>query len=201
MDQPQGFRSQEHPDYVCKLNKAIYGLKQAPRAWFTRLSTALLEIGFTTSLVDRSFFVYHHGNIHIFLLLYVVDDIILTGTHPQALLNVITKLQHTFPLKDLGPLSFFLGIQATHNSNGLHLTQAKYIYDLLHRACMLGAKPSKTPVASGSKLSQFEGESLLDPTEYRHVVGALQYYTLTRPDISFFVNQLCQYMHAPTSSH
>ena len=66
---------------------------------------------------------------------------------------------------------------------------------------MVGAKPSSTPTASGSKLSRFDGAPLPNGTEYRQIVGALQYCTLTRPDIAFSVNQLCQFMHSPTSDH
>jgi hypothetical protein len=58
MEQPQGFVSKEHPDFVCKLRKSIYGLKQAPRDWFHCLSTSLLELGFTASLVDSSLFFF-----------------------------------------------------------------------------------------------------------------------------------------------
>jgi hypothetical protein len=62
---------------------------------------------------------------------------------------------------------------------------------------MMEAKPSKSPCPTGSKLSKFDGTSLSDPTEYRHVVGALQYCPLTCPELTFSVNQLCQHMHAP----
>jgi hypothetical protein len=179
---------------VCKLHKAIYGLKQAPRAWFNRFSSFLLDIGFKASLVDSSLFMFHNGRTHLFMLIYV-DDIIITGTYPAAVQSVILKLQQEFPVKDLGPLNFFLGIQVQRTN------QAKYISDLLHRVKMLGAKPSKSPCLAGSKLSKFDGELLKDLTTYRHIVGALQYYTLTRPDVAFSVNQLCQHIHAPTSSH
>ena len=46
-----------------------------------------------------------------------------------------------------------------------------------------------------------DGASLTDATEYRSIVGALQYLTLTRPDISFTVNKLSQIMHRPTTGH
>jgi hypothetical protein len=78
MEQSQGFPDKAHPNFVCKLHKAIYGLKQAPRVWFHRLSTFLLEIGFTASLVDSSLFLYLHGDIKLFMLIYV-DDIIVMG--------------------------------------------------------------------------------------------------------------------------
>jgi hypothetical protein len=77
----------------------------------------------------------------------------------------------------------------------------QYIVDLLHRANMVGAKPYNSPCISGSKLSKFDGDPLPDPSLYRHLVGALQYCTLTRPDIAFSVNQLCQFLHAPITQH
>jgi hypothetical protein len=134
-------------------------------------------------------------------MLVYVDDIIITGTHPNVISNIITKLQSEFPLKDLGPLSYFLGIQVTRDATGLHLCQTKYITELLHKTNMSGAKPSKSPCTSGSKLSRLDGEALIDPTSYRQVVGALQYCTLTRPEIAYSVNQMCQHMHAPSSTH
>ncbi|XP_062161906.1 uncharacterized mitochondrial protein AtMg00810-like [Alnus glutinosa] len=66
---------------------------------------------------------------------------------------------------------------------------------------MIGAKPCNTPCSFGSKLSGFEGSPLIDPAEYRSIVGGLQYCTLTWPDISFSINQLCQFMHSPTDKH
>ncbi|RVW41864.1 Retrovirus-related Pol polyprotein from transposon RE1 [Vitis vinifera] len=126
MEQPKGFVNSDFPDYVCKLNKSLYGLKQAPRAWFMRLSQTLLEFGFLSSPVDASLFVYHKGHIHLFILIYV-DDILVTG--------------------------YFLGIQASRDSSGLHLRQSKYIGDLLHRTKMAGSKPASSPCTIGLKLS------------------------------------------------
>jgi hypothetical protein len=103
-------------------------------------------------------------------------------------------------MKDLSPLSYFLGIQAIRDSSGLHLHQSKYIIDLLHRSKMIGAKPYASPCISGCQLSKFDGDPLPNPTPYRHIVGALQYCTLTRPDIAFLVNQFCQFLHAPTTT-
>jgi hypothetical protein len=200
MEQPKGFVDKNHPNSVCKLQKAIYGLKQAPRAWFKRLSTYLLDIGFTASLVDTSLFIFMSGGVHIFMLIYV-DDIIITGTHPDMIHKLVQTMQQEFPVKDLGSLSFFLGIQVTRGPAGIHLCQSKYISDLLNRTQMTGAKPAKSPCPSGSQLSRSDGEPLLDPSEYRSVVGALQYCTLTRPDVAFSVNQLCQHMHHPTATH
>ena len=86
-------------------------------------------------------------------------------------------------MKDLGQLSYFLGIQVHQNREGLHLHQSKYIVDLLNRANMTGAKSYQTPRISGKKLSKFDGDPLPDSSVYRYIVGALQYCTLTRPDL------------------
>jgi hypothetical protein len=200
MEQPQGFIDQSKPDHVCRLKKAIYGLKQAPRAWFNRLSHALVSLSFIESSVDHSLFIFHKGAIILYFLVYV-DDILITGTHEKLISQLITHFQGEFALKDLGPLAFFLGIHAARDSTALHLHQSKYITNLLHHTHMLGAKPATTPLSSGLKLTKDAGDPLPDPTMYRQVVGALQYYTFTRPDIAYTVNLLCQFMHSPTTLH
>jgi hypothetical protein len=82
--------------------------------------------------MDHSLFVYHIDHVHIFLLLYV-DDIILTGNHPETVQRFIATMQSDFAMKDLGSLGYFLGIQAIRDATGLHLRQSKYALDLLHR--------------------------------------------------------------------
>lgn len=104
-------------------------------------------------------------------------------------------------MKDLGTLHFFLGIQVQHTSHGLFLSQSKYVTDLLDRAKMTRAKPTKTPLPASSQLSQHDhGDPINNVSEFQQLVGALQYCNLTRPDISFSVKQLCQFMHNPTTT-
>ena len=150
--------------------------------------------------MDTSLFIFVQGAIHIYMLVYL-DNILITGTHLFIISSIITKLQAKFPLKDLGSLHYFLGIQVTRDTTGLYTCQNKYITNFLHKTYMDGAKPSKSPCSSGSKLSKHDGETLTDPTIYRQVVGALQYCTLTMSEIAYSVNQLCQHMHAPSSTH
>ncbi|KAF5458652.1 hypothetical protein F2P56_022665 [Juglans regia] len=172
MEQPSGFVDQRYPHHVCKLQKSIYGLKQALRAWFNKLANTLLAL-----------------------------NNILTGNNVPAMTQLVHCLQQHFTMKDLGSLNFFLGIHAQYMTNGMLLSQSKYTLDLLSRFKMKEAKPAKTPLPAGSQLSQQHGDPLENATEYRQLVGALQYLTLIRPDISFSVNQLCQFMHNPTSTH
>ena len=115
MEQPRGFVDALRPNHVCRLHKALYGLKQAPRAWFTRLRQSLVHLGFQESLVDASLFTFHHSDIHLYVLVYV-DDILVTGTHSSHISTLIRTLQQEFPLKDLGALSYFLGIHDVRNS-------------------------------------------------------------------------------------
>jgi histone deacetylase 1/2 len=106
-------------------------------------------------------------------------------------------------LKDLGELHYFLGIEVHKTNGGILLTQEKYVSDLLKRVGMANCKPVNTPLSTSEKLSLYEGSPLgaHDTTRYKSIVGALQYLTLTRPDISFAVNKVCQFLHAPTTVH
>jgi hypothetical protein len=200
MVQPPGFLHPSKPDHVCHLHKALYGLKQAPRAWFSKLTTRLLELGFVGSRSDSSLYIFSNGPNVIYFLIYV-DDIIVTGPNAAAIDHLIISLQRDFALKDLGPLHYFLGVEALHDTHGLFLSQRKYILDLLKRANMLGAKPISSPMSSSTSLSAFSGAPFSDPSLYRSIVGSLQYLSLTRPDVSYAVNKVCQFMHRPTVLH
>ena len=199
MEQPQGFINPTFPNHVCRLNKALYGLKQAPRAWFHRLSTYLTQHGFTCSRADPSLFVYKRGSCIMYLLVYF-DDLILTGNNEDLISKFVTTLNLEFAIKDLGCLGYFLGLEVTTSSNDLFLCQTKYAHEILERANLLDAKPMPTPLAPHVILSK-EGEPFQDQTLYRSLVGALQYLTITRPDISYAVNQVSQFLQNPTTAH
>uniref|UniRef100_A0ACD6AGA9 Uncharacterized protein n=1 Tax=Avena sativa TaxID=4498 RepID=A0ACD6AGA9_AVESA len=202
MKQPPSFESSATPNYICKLDKALYGLKQAPRAWYSRLSTKLQQLGFVPSKADTSLFLYSKADVTIFVLIYI-DDIIVTSSLDKAICALLRDLNEDFVLKDLGDLHFFLGIEVKKTQDGLLLTQEKYDADLLAKVGMTMCTPSPTPLSSTENLSLTEGTALGfdDRTQYRSIVGALQYLTLTRPDIYFSVNKVCQYLHAPTTTH
>ena len=202
MRQPPGYEDKRRPNYVCKLDKALYGLKQAPRAWYSRLSSHLISYGFVASKSDTSLFIYHKSNITIFMLIYV-DDIIVASSSQVATDALMKDLSKEFALKDLGDLHYFLGIEVQKIDNGIVLNQAKYAKDIIARVGMNNCKGVPTPLSSSEKITAIGGELLGpdDSTKYRSMVGALQYLTLTRPDISYAVNKVCQYLHAPTTVH
>ncbi|XP_048501649.1 uncharacterized mitochondrial protein AtMg00810-like [Beta vulgaris subsp. vulgaris] len=200
MHQPMGFRNKTYPDHVCLLKKSLYGLKQAPRAWYQRFADFVATIGFSHSKSDHSLFIYNNGSDIAYLLLYV-DDIILTASSDHFRKNIMTLLASEFAMKDLGPLSFFLGVAVTHSAHGLFLSQSQYAAKIIERAGMSNCSPCPTPVDTKSKLSATTGTPYDDPTTYRSLAGALQYLTFTRPDISYAVQQICLHMHAPTHEH
>jgi hypothetical protein len=202
MKQPPGFENPHAPHHICKLDKALYGLKQAPRAWYSRLSTKLCDLGLTPSKVDTSLFLFNKEGITMFVLIYI-DDIIVTSSSNYAITALLRDLNKNFAIKDLGGLHFFLGTKVKKTCNGLLLTQEKYASDLLNKVGMHGCKLAPTPLSSSEQLSLSGGTPLCpeDRTQYRSIVGALQYLTLTRPDLCFSVNKVCQYLHAPTTKH
>lgn len=104
-------------------------------------------------------------------------------------------------MKDLGPLTYFLGIAVTRQSGSLFLSQQKYAKEIIERAGMTSCKAVATPVDTNTKLAASDGALLENPTLYRQLAGALQYLTFTRPDISYAVQQVCIHMHAPRTSH
>ncbi|XP_022631718.1 uncharacterized protein LOC111240603 [Vigna radiata var. radiata] len=200
MLQPPGFVNKSFPDHVCRLKKALYGLKQAPRAWYTELRVFLLYLGFVNSTTDASLFIHQKSGSTLYLLVYV-DDIIVTGSSSTELSNLIFTLAAQFSLKDLGCLNYFLGVEVIPSATRLFLSQRKYITDLLHKLGMANTKPASTPLSASTQLLKDSGDLLPCPTEYRALVGSLQYLSLTRPDIAFSTNKLAQFMQHPRTTH
>jgi hypothetical protein len=115
-----------------------------------------------------------------FILVYV-DDIIMTSSSSHAISILLNKLGNEFALKDLGDLHYFLGIKVNKVNDRIVLSQVKYANDILKKLGMSSCKSVTTPMYVGEKLSLANGKSseMDDSTQYRSVVGALQYLTLT----------------------
>lgn len=148
-------------------------------------------------------FIFSKDSVLVIILVYV-DDILVTG-HGNNLLfikNFIQSFNELFTLKDLGDLSYSLGIEVRRDFDSLHLCQGKYfLVDILQRAGMQNFKSTATLMGSGIVLSINDGELLANPKQYQSLVGSLQYWTLTRPNLSFAVNNVRQFLHAPTTTH
>ncbi|CAA7040242.1 unnamed protein product [Microthlaspi erraticum] len=197
MIQPPGFEDPARPHYVCKLTKALYGLKQAPRAWFDTFSNYLIDFGFVCSKSDPSLFTYRKDGRSLVLLLYV-DNILLTGSDETLVQDLLVSLNKRFSMKDLGHPKYFLGVEIQSYKGGLFLHQSAYARDILHAAAMTDYNPMPTPLPQN--IYNLNSELFSEPTYFRSLAGKLQYLTITRPDIQFAVNFVCQRMHQPTIS-
>ncbi|XP_028108000.1 uncharacterized protein LOC114306874 [Camellia sinensis] len=200
MTQPPSFTSPSHPTHVCLLKKAFYGLKQAPRAWYSTFSSFLLSQGFLNSQCDNSLFIQRTSST-VTLLLVNVDDILVTGNSSSHIQSLLAQMHTAFAMKELGDISYFLGISIQAYGDSYFLSQHKYASDILIKAGMTTCKPYNSPMSIKPSLGPDSALPFNQPELYRSVVGALQYLTITRPDLSFSGNQACKHMHAPTNAH
>jgi len=130
-----------------------------------------------------------------------VDDVILSGNSPSEITSVKQLLQHKFCIKDLGKLKYFLGLEVSRTSKGIHICQ-KYALDILFESGMLASKPCSTPMIKRNKLLYDDTAPPYDQTAYRRrLIGHLLYLTTTRLDISFTVQHLSQFMQSPRQPH
>lgn len=163
----------------------------------TSLGSSQKRQGFfiTNSKADASLFTQKNDKGIIVVLVYV-DDILITGSNTVYITELITLLSSKFVMKDLGSLSYFLGIEVLTTDKGILLSQTKYATDLLVKARMLDCRPSPSPCST--KPTVLEPDiPFSDQHSYRAIVGSLQYLTLTRPELSFAVNLACQHMLNP----
>ncbi|XP_071724909.1 uncharacterized mitochondrial protein AtMg00810-like [Rutidosis leptorrhynchoides] len=135
-----------------------------------------------------------------FFLVYV-DDLLVIGNDDKLVSTFVTALAATFSVKELGTLDFFLGVEAIQTQGGLFLSQYQYIHKILERTNMLHAKDFTTLISSMQSLQLIDDTPTTDATKFRKVVGALQYMALTRPNVSYAVNKLAQFMNAPKVAH
>jgi hypothetical protein len=185
---------------VCHIRRSLYSLKKTPRACFQRFASVVTAAGFSASAHDLALFVYVSPRGRTLLLLYV-DDMIITGDDPEYIAFVKAHLSDQFLVSDLGPLWYFLEIEISSTSEGFFLSQEMYIRDLLDRASLTDHCTAETPMELNVHLVATDGEPLEDPTQYRHIVGSLVYLGVTRPDISYSVHILSQFVSAPTQIH
>jgi len=188
------------PDQVCRLQRSLYGLKHASRQWNLELTKFLQALGFSQSKSGYSLFTRVQQDLSIFGLVYV-DDLLITGSDSAGIAHLKQALHNKFTIKDLGLARYFLGIEISRSSQGTLLNQRKYILDILSDAGLIGAKLAKFPPRKGLKLSIDSGTPLSDPESYRRIIGRLLYLTFTRPDISYVVQHLSQFLQVPCDVH
>ena len=126
---------------------------------------------------------------------------IITGDDMQGIQDLKHFLGRQFEMEDLGPLNYILGLEVSSSADGYYLTQANYTSDLISRASITDSKIVDTPIEYNYWLNSHDDESLSDATLYKQLVGSLIYLTVTRPDISYAVHVVSQFMAAPRSPY
>jgi Reverse transcriptase (RNA-dependent DNA polymerase) len=133
--------------------------------------------------------------------LVYVDDLIITRNNEMEIELIKKNLKQKFEIKELGKLKYFLGIEIAHSKKGLFLSQRKYVLDLLKETGKIGCRPLSTPINSNIKLNTEDGELVKDINHFQRIIGKLIYLTVTRPNLSFAVNQISKFMHSPRIPH
>ncbi|XP_042387961.1 uncharacterized mitochondrial protein AtMg00810-like [Zingiber officinale] len=175
-------------------------LKQAPRAWYGKIAEFLTQSGYLVTSVYFSLFIKTNKGKLAIVLVYV-DDLVITGDDKAEILQTKENLSVQFQMKELGQLKYFLGLEIDRTQSGIFLCQQKYSEDLLKKFGMLKCKPISTPMEQNVRMCAHEGKSLEDATMYQQLIGSLVYLTLTRPDISYAISVISQYMQNPNKPH
>jgi len=160
-----------------------------------------LSFGFLQEKSNSSLSIRKTTTNFIAVLIYV-DDVIITSDTLTAINQVKQFLRTTFPIKDLGKLKYFLSIEVARSKTDIVLCQRKYALDILTDSGFSGAKPVSFLMESTLKLSAYDiSPTMSDPTSYCHLIGRLLYLTITRPDLSYVIQTLSQFMSNPHTTH
>ena len=129
---------------VCsKLPHSMYGLKQPLRAWYKKFTYTLLKFAFLESNYDTSVFL-HKTEIRVVILLMYVNDIIITSTDLVLISQLKQYLHDSFHMKDLGTLTYFLGLEIATSSYDIFLPQYKHTQDLMVVVGLQDSNPLNT---------------------------------------------------------
>ena len=128
-----------------------------------------------------------------------INDLIITGGDAGALTKFKAQMRSTFRMSDLGPLSYYLGLEVTQGEHRITLWQGAYATKILEKAGMTGCNPCDTPTKM--KLLKEGMMSSVDATEYRSLSGSLRYLCNSRPDLAFVVGYHSRLMEAPRQEH
>ncbi|CAL4086573.1 unnamed protein product, partial [Meganyctiphanes norvegica] len=200
MTQPEGF-VKDHT-LVCKLNKSIYGLKQSARNWNLTLISFMETQKLKQSLSDPCVFFRKSEKDTLYALIWV-DDLILCKSNMTVLNIFKTHFQNRFKIKDIGCLSWFLGMQFSVCANVISINQTLYVNTILTRFKMTDCNPRNLPCdPTVHQLLKQDSAMLDDQTQFRELIGSLIYLMVgTRPDLAFVVTLLSQFMSAPKVIH
>jgi hypothetical protein len=199
IEQPQGFEVHSRDTHVCRLKKVLYGLKQAPRAWYARIDSYPMILGFSKSNADPNLYYKILNNAHVILLLYV-NDLFLTGKE-SLIIQCKKELDSKFDMKDLGLMHYYLGLEVWQKRGEVFFGQQKHAIKILQKFGIMDCKSMDIPMTRDVRKIRDSYYDPVDPSLYRQLIGSLMYLVNTRPDICFVVNTLSQFQVEPRHEH
>ena len=165
-------------------------MKQAPRAWYSRINSHLIQLGFRRSENEATLYLkQNEDGLQLVVSLYV-NDMLVTGSNVRLLVEFKMEMQDVFEMSDLSIMNYFLGMEIYQCSLGTFISQRKYVVDILKEFKIESCKEVATPLAQNEKISKNDGEKLEEPYAYRSLIGSLLYLRATRPDLMFPVGLL-----------
>ena len=195
---------------IWKLLKGLYSLKQVGHIWHERLKADMEELGYTQCHRDNAVFrisTWKKGDWAVCA--FWVDDKTGIGSHKQ--LDCVADMFHwKYGISGEGELCWTLGLKVKCNFNRhmVTLSQQSYIENLVERFRLQGTKTYMTPLAPGMILTKDQCPKTpakvqdMAGSRYRELIGSLQYASLaTRPDITYAVNKLSQFLANPGHAH
>ncbi|MBW0548305.1 hypothetical protein O181_088020 [Austropuccinia psidii MF-1] len=197
---PQGLDANKQT-HCLKLNKAIYGVKQAPLAWYKCLNDWLISVKFEPCILDPCVF---HRLLDPPIWLYLHVDSI--GIFSKNVMLFKKEIATRFEIKDLGEADLMLGVRIEHGNNAITLDQQHFTESLLNQYGMTNCKPASTPLVPNDHLSPATDEEKAKfevlGVNFCSAVGSINYLrSATRPDLSFAVSTLSQYLENPGICH
>ena len=158
-------------------------------------------VGYSQGQFDHTMFYRHLNEEGVIILIVYVDDIIITRSNEAEIQQLKGLLSTKFEDKDLGKLKYFLGMEVARSKEGIVVSQRKCTLDLLSEVGMLGSKPTNVPIDFNHKTGMSTKGKKVNKKRYQKLVGKLIYLSHTRPNISFSVGVVSQFMHDPMEEH
>ena len=195
--QPEGYEIKNGAEvFVLKLNKSLYGLKQSGRNWNSLLHKFFVSNDFVQSSVDPCVY-FDRSASGLVIILVWVDDLVLAASSHKLLSKIKNLLKSTFKMKDLGPISCFLGMKFVQHADCIEVDQSRYLKKILARFGMEDCRPRSTPCEVNP--AAFDPDESDEPQKkYREIVGSLIYAMVcSRPDLCWVVTKLSQHLDKP----
>lgn len=198
---PPHLAGEDRSKYVIRILKSMYGLKQAGRNWYEKLHTTLLALGFERLESDHAVYIHPSSKT---IIAFWVDDIMILNNSKETINSLKKLLTEQFEMKDLGPMTFFLGLAIIRTHNKMYISQQHYIkriLDAFQQDTGEQLYPTDVPIKPSSNLIPHTGNPHNKPL-YQKYLGCVSFVKeATRPDIAYAVQRLSRFASNPSKEH